>query len=75
GKGDDAEIMKAIAATEITLHYIELIEKTSRFKSSTHPPAEERINRLRERFEFPKTYYDMFDAIVALSRIIFEKVK
>jgi hypothetical protein len=74
GKGDDFEIMRAIAATEITLHYIELIEKTSRFKSSTHPPAEERINRLREKFEFPKTYYDMFDTMVTLSRNIFEKV-
>jgi len=75
GKRDDVEIMKAVAGSQLVLHYIEFVEKTGRFESSTHPPAEERINRLRERFEFSKIYYDMFDAFVTLSRDILKKVK
>lgn len=75
GKRDDVEIMKAVAGAELVLHCIELVEKTGKLESSTHPPAEERINRLRKKFEFPKIYYNMFDSFVTLSRDILKKVK
>lgn len=74
-KGDDSELMKAIASTEITLHYFELIEKIGTFKSTTHPSAEKRISRLRERFEFPRIYYDLPNSMITLSREILEKIK
>jgi len=74
-KRDDIEIMKAIAGVVLALHYIEVLETTSGSRSYNHPPGARRIDRLRERFNFPGIYYNMADSFVSVSRDILKRLR
>jgi len=66
GKRDDLELRKAIAGAGLALHYIEMLEASHGRISSTHPPAEKRIARLREKFQFPEVCYEILGPMESL---------
>ncbi|MEW6680769.1 MAG: ImmA/IrrE family metallo-endopeptidase, partial [bacterium] len=68
---DDTEIGKAITATEIALSILDLRRKVGKsYTSRTHPSPEQRIHHLRQRFDFPRRYYELSDGMLSLSRSI-----
>lgn len=58
-QGDDWELMYAVAGGLLTLKYIEMLESAdaSALASDTHPPAKERIQKIRQSFAFNDQIY------------------
>lgn len=72
---NDTEIGIAIAAAEAALFILALREKAGRFTTSvTHPPAQYRLQILRENWLFPDQYYSLTDDVNRFMRRALEKM-
>jgi len=75
GMGHDVALMLAVAGAEVVFYIFQMCERIGRNPPSMkHPPASDRVLRLREKYQLPDRYYEISNTITTIGNDILSEI-